>query len=483
DESRCLEWFTHRTVPKLPGAFKFGFWDTLVFQAVSKEPAVLHAVLALSSAHKREGLCIDTSATKYIPDEQQQFTLRHYIKAINCLQPHFSTRDSLSIRVALVTCLIFVYTEYLRGHYKTSNTHLQNGLRLLNEFHARSGAIDCYSLFQEPCCDSVDAWIIQAFIRLDVQAKYLGQGSEYLDFMLESDASKSLSPGLIFQSCNQARQHLDRLFNHIFHLNYECRSQLCPQDQSYPSALLAKQQDIQNGLASWHQAYKTSKGILKNKGPIGYLILRIYYTMALIMADNCLWPADESRYDVHTGSFVLMMKQLKYVRSLTQSPTFVGILHYSDMSSSVADLGALPAVFYVAVKCRVRRIRHDAIEYLNSLTHKEGIWNAPMVTCIARDIVRIEEAGFYEDYDIAKESALRNDADKKNDTLEPALPESHKLRDVQVELPGDYAGTVTLKCERRRGSSDWQAITRQYRYDEKTRTWVEKERTQSSIGC
>lgn len=458
-----------------------------MYQAVSKEPAVLHAVLALSSAHKREGLRIDTSATEYIPDEQQQFTLRHYSKAITYLQPHFSAHDHSSIRVALVTCLIFVFTEYLRGHYKTSNTHLQNGLRLLNSFHARSGAVDCYSLFKEPCCDSVDAWIIQAFIRLDVQAKFLGQGSQYLDFILQDDASKSLSPGLIFQSCNQARQHLDRLFNHIFYLNHECHSQLCPQDQSYPSALLAKQQDIRNGLASWYQAYKISKTNLKSKGPspdvIGYVLLHIYYTMALIMADNCLWPSYESRYDAHTDNFALMMKQLKYVRSLAASPALVGILHYSDMSNSVADLGGLPAVYYVAVKCRVRRIRYDAVEFLNSLTHKEGIWNAPLATCIVRDVIRIEEADFYQEYDILKESTPRDDADKKNGAIEPALPESYRLHDVEVELPGDYAGTVTLKCERRRGSSDWQAITRQYRYDEKTRTWIEKERTQRSIGC
>ncbi|KAI1778625.1 hypothetical protein F4818DRAFT_305583 [Hypoxylon cercidicola] len=480
DESRCLEWFTHRTAMKLPGVFKFGFWDTLVFQAVSKEPAVLHAVLALSSAHKREGLCIDTSATEYVPDEQQQFTLRHYSKAIGHLQPHFSAHDNSSVRVALVTCLIFVFMEYLRGHYQTSSTHLQNGLRLLNEFHARSSAIDCYSLFHEPCCDSVDAWIIQAFIRLDVQAKFLGQGSQYLDFMLEDSASKSLTPGFMFQSINQARQHLDRLFNQIFHLTHECHGQLCPDDLSYPSALLAKQRGIQQGLTSWYQAYTISKAHLKGKGPIGvisYVILRIYYTMAVIMADNCLWPGDESRYDIHTGNFALLMKQLEYIRSLSSSPSLNGIIHYPDMSSSVADLGALPAIYYVAVKCRVRRIRYDAIRSLNTLAHKEGIWNAPITACVARDIVRMEEADFYPEYDLSQEKVPRNDADKKNDTIEPTLPESYRLRDAQVELPRDYAGTVTLKCRRRRGSSDWQAITRQYRYDEKTRTWIEKERT------
>ncbi|KAL5320183.1 hypothetical protein ACEPPN_010984 [Leptodophora sp. 'Broadleaf-Isolate-01'] len=47
---RYFEWFTHRTVIKLPGLFGSSFWDTLLFQACSNEPAVLHAVIALSSA-------------------------------------------------------------------------------------------------------------------------------------------------------------------------------------------------------------------------------------------------------------------------------------------------------------------------------------------------------------------------------------------------------------------------------------------------
>lgn len=383
--------------------------------------------------------------------------------------------------------MLFVLTEYLRGHYKTGKTHLQNGIRVLNEFHARSSSIDCYSLFQEPCADSVDAWIIQAFIRLDVQAKLLGQGSQYLNFMLEDNASKSLIPGLIFQSINQARQYLDRLFYHILYLTHECRTQLSPDQKSYPSILLAKQQSIQNGLTLWYQAYNLSKIHLKIKGinahAVGYVLLHLYYTMAVIMVDNCLWPADESGYDRHTDNFAFMMKQLRYVRSLSTSPSLVGIMHYADMSNSVADLGALPAAYYIAVKCRVRQIRHEALASLNSLDHKEGIWNAPITACIVRDVVKMEEADFYQDYEVAERAAASwNDAEektttkKKNGAVEPALPESQRLHDVQVELPGDYAGTVTLKCRRRRGSSDWQAITRQYRYDEQSRTWVEKER-------
>jgi hypothetical protein len=52
EENGYFEWFKCRTAIKLPGSFVSGFWTTLLFQASLNEPAVLHAVLALSSVHK-----------------------------------------------------------------------------------------------------------------------------------------------------------------------------------------------------------------------------------------------------------------------------------------------------------------------------------------------------------------------------------------------------------------------------------------------
>ena len=60
-------------------------------------------------------------------DKQEQFTLLHYNKAIRHLQPHFSTQDKASVRVALMTCYVFVCLELLCGHFATAQTHLKMG--------------------------------------------------------------------------------------------------------------------------------------------------------------------------------------------------------------------------------------------------------------------------------------------------------------------------------------------------------------------
>ncbi|KAI1097738.1 hypothetical protein F4804DRAFT_326663 [Jackrogersella minutella] len=480
DEGRCLEWFTYRTSFKLPGTFKFAFWDKLVFQVASDEPAVLHAVLALGSAHKRESL-VKESATDQLPDEQEQFTLQHYSKAITSLQPHFSAKNNSSVRVGLIACLVFITMEFLRGHYKTGIIHLENGLKLLEQFQARSSAVNNYSLFLEPCCNSVDAWIIQAFIRLDVQAKLLGLGSQFLTMFLEDYATESPSAELAFPSMNHARQHLDRLLSQIFHLSHECRLHIQHQTTKYPSSLLARQRYIKAGLAAWYKTFRATKASSVNKTAtietICFVILRAYHLVAEIMVDTCLQPTDQLRYDEHTETFISITDQMKQLRSLSTSPELAKLLHFPDMSNTVSDLGAIPALYYIAVKCRVRRMRHDALKFLHSLHHKEGIWNSPLVACIAGEVVRIEEGGFYTDFDNADEvSVSSNGTPEKIVAQEPILPESYRLHDIEIELPEDYAGVVILKCKRNFDACTQELITREFVYKEQAQRWVRKDR-------
>lgn len=114
-----------------------------------------------------------------VPDEQEQFTLHQYSKAIRHLQPHFSPRNKdyrISTRIALITYALFMFLEFLRGHYTTGSTCLLNGLKLLRETQARS---------EEPSTlksslESTDDWIIETFARIHVQALLLGQGSPTL---------------------------------------------------------------------------------------------------------------------------------------------------------------------------------------------------------------------------------------------------------------------------------------------------------------
>ncbi|KAK7428470.1 hypothetical protein QQZ08_005089 [Neonectria magnoliae] len=128
-----------RTATKLPASFVYEFWTSLLLTASSSEPAVLHAVLALGSVHKTGIVNTDLARhTRNVPDEQERFMLRHYGKAIDHLQPHFSIKDRTSFRVGLIACVVFICLEFLRGHFHAAQIHFQNGLQLLGEMQILS---------------------------------------------------------------------------------------------------------------------------------------------------------------------------------------------------------------------------------------------------------------------------------------------------------------------------------------------------------
>jgi hypothetical protein len=68
-----------------------------------------------------------------------------------------------SVRVALITCVIFVSLEFLRRHFKTAQTHLQNWLKVIGELQTPAGVNDNGACLLEPSRDSIDAWIFEVF--------------------------------------------------------------------------------------------------------------------------------------------------------------------------------------------------------------------------------------------------------------------------------------------------------------------------------
>ena len=116
-----------------------------------------------------------------------------------------------------------------------------------------------------------------------------------------------------------------------------------------------------------------------------------------------------------------------------------------DMSRSAVDMGWIPVIYYTAVKCRVHRIRLQAIRMLESTSHREGIWDVKTAACVARKVMQIEERDFYNDLVTAEDFSLFC-SPRPQDLSLPTLPESYRLRDVEVVLSGDPMDRILLFC-------------------------------------
>jgi hypothetical protein len=418
----------------------------------------LHAVIALSSVQRRGILHIECQDEgRVVPSREEQFILRHYVKAITNLHPHFQARDQASFRVALIACIVFVSLDFLRGHFTTGLVHLLNGLRLLEEARIISTST------RDPLCfwpgrESVDDWIIEAFSRLHIQVQLFRQPHQQPFFLLKpifSTASRRSFPSL-----KVAWHELDRLFNVIFHLFRQAQAQERAKASSQP--LYEQHHGVETDLVRWLETYEVFMedlpGHLSLEEQRGYRIICVYHTLATIMTAVCLLPGDEQVFDAHTNLFVRLLSQLEEIRALGAEVFVPPPGHLIHMAGSIIDMGCLAPLYYTAIKCRVHHVRLKAIRRLESTFHREGIWDARITARVARKVMEIEERGFYDAIRVVDDAMADSplsvmDPDAQENSM-PPLPGAYRLHDAEMVLSGDPTEKVLLYCSLRQGRAD-----------------------------
>ncbi|KAK7431286.1 hypothetical protein QQZ08_002057 [Neonectria magnoliae] len=378
-ERDCFQWFMFKTSRKLRGIFSSAFWDTLRRQLFGKA---------------------NPPTRNSVPDEQEQFILRQYGKAISYLVPQSPGHHQPSAQGVLMTCLVFVFLEFLRGHYKTAQTHLENGLKLIAEAGCAPKRADNNVGTYKSSGGPIDTGILETFSRIQVQVALLRPFNHYPgSFLLGREPESSTGT---FVSVEQARDRLDRLLNEIMQLSEECRQQgigigieqsVCDQ-----SEMILRQQRVRADLTAWRGTYAQStvtiETVMRFRDAFAYRMLLVYYTMAVVMAETALSPSNECIFDDYTDDFASLLTQSEGLRDAVVASTEVDDIqfHHEETPQSIADMGWIPPLYYAAIKCRVRRVRLPAIELLSSLPHREGIWDTRMAADFLKTLVPYSKA-------------------------------------------------------------------------------------------
>ncbi|KAJ5569565.1 uncharacterized protein N7459_008995 [Penicillium hispanicum] len=472
-EHEYLDWLRRRTVSKLPGTFISQFWETLLLQASATEPAILHAGLALGAIHKR-GIVDNNhqSSGTHKLLAIDKFALNNYIQSIHFLRPHFSTKSKASSRTILIACIVFVSLELLRGHFTTAREHLEKGLQIREEAEDLSKENSSH-LGIVPRRDSIDDWIIEAFSRLHVQMGLFSQLCHGPYGTLKGANTDPLP--LEFSTVNETWRVLESLLQQTLHLSrtaFELTEAGAPLHTC--TDLWRQQNTLLVRLQQWFVAYKRSNQVLRRRKTLdeekAYSIVGVYHTMITIMAELSLNPSDEMTFDSQAHRFDHLIRQMTTLWTLSKPALDIMAAAGDEfnMSRSIVDMGCISPLYYVAVKCRNHRLRLQAVRLLESVTHREGVWDAKISACAARKVMELEEAGYYMHLEPADHFSLLS-YPAPYDLLVPPLPKQNRICDVELVLHGSPTETILLFCRKRQDGEVFRSCLAQY--DILSRSW------------
>lgn len=446
-----FEYFRRYTSTKLPGLFESGFWGSLVLQASDQEPAVLHAVAALGAAHKND----------------EHISLVEYNKAIQHLRQSLNSPDRDTLRVCLITCLLFVCIELLRGGFKAGYAHLSTGLRMLHDIQRRDGITANNEVILRSRAQSVEDTLIEVFSRLNLQTALFGHVSAYLLFAGETDqALRIYDIPPAFSSMTEAKRHIDSLINGSYLLAQQA-TQLLHEQQYFPETLYKNQNNLETALMKFLVTLNSSRKELARvpgwRTAFGIPMLVLYHTMAKIMAATALRGVDEMVFDNHLQDFELLLNQASSLcdRMLSEiAESFRrNVAQMPGYNTFTIDMGFIPPLYYTLAKCRQPNLRRMVLKLLELVPHREGAWDGATVIRMGKILIKVEEGRIYDGIDIIPSCSLPDPSIA--DEL-PVVPISQRFNNINVALPDSVDGKATLFCRRNRRDGLWESNVMQF---------------------
>ncbi|KAH7419713.1 hypothetical protein BKA64DRAFT_651456 [Cadophora sp. MPI-SDFR-AT-0126] len=476
EEKICFDFFRSTTVVKLPGVFYSHFWQELVLQACVAEPAVLHAVIALGSAHRIEEQTLRPRGA-IAPDRdelkrREVFTIQEYSKAISALRNRKTEDKNASLRVVLITCVLFVTLDLLRGEYGNAMTHTQSGWKLMKELQSCNPGTATPQLEADLSsdCTSVDESLSESLACLSVQSALFGckTASSHLDISQAAHISDMKIPSS-FRNMSDARRSFNIILGDIIALTEECRS-FDYSGSPYPPQIGSRQICLQSGIASWKMAYSRSRDVLVRQANddrtiIGVSLLRVFLSMTSIMAETALCRGQQSLFDDYTSHFTSIIAQTLHLLRSAAHKKMADAGHYDSeelVGDFIADVGILPFMYYTALKCRVPWLRRQAIALLLMTPIREGMWDSFIMANVARKVMIAEEDGFFDSYADEIEPGPFDNPIDRNERLKhiPPLPESSRFYDVELEMYDPLKGSGKLILRRQKDGEEgcWEAV-------------------------
>jgi hypothetical protein len=297
-------------------------------------------------------------------------------------------------------CVLFICLEFLRGNIDTAISHLHSGLEIMAAWQDRNRTLlhhKAIPMTSEP--HSIPDNLVQMFSRLTIQSM-LCDRDPTADFPRHSESDLLLFTPAVFPSLQAARISLDFLMKISLQFLHESHEQ--SHFQIRPEAK-CRLDNITNALDKWSLAFDLflvgSSATRTRREIRAAANLRILNIVAKVWLFSSI-SAEESIFDDQNEAFSAIVNLAATMNSNTSSgtgkprDTLVSGTPTDRPHSFTFEMGVIPPLYFVAIKCRVPSIRRTALSLLETtMPRREGIWIASLYVAVAKRIVQIEEEG------------------------------------------------------------------------------------------
>ncbi|KAE8406006.1 hypothetical protein BDV37DRAFT_270215 [Aspergillus pseudonomiae] len=376
DERRCLSYFQHRTVPMILEFYDSSLWREVVLRMSQSEPAVYHAVIALSAVHQGMEMRGMPLLIQEAYSIWNSFALEQLGRAFSCLIKRRMSQDPRLRDVILTCCLLFIMLDLLRGRYDDAFRHLKSGLQILKEYTAQKAPVS-----RVPWEEAVEPCLVETFDHLGIQSTLFGVEASRLPI---DDESKQGGGGSVaFDSLEQARQAFNPTLRAVYQFTGPCMGlsavEIASNYEALQSGQLAAWSSLSQYMDSFDHFYRRSYSALSPKERRGADMLYLQQLGLSVSLKTCLLGGNTPAYEHYTSDYrkiVLLAERI--VKSFPEPPA-VSI-----------NTGVIPTLYRTAMVCRDHSIRWRAIELLQAWPHREGPFDSNWFLYIALETMKAE---------------------------------------------------------------------------------------------
>ncbi len=391
DEKRSFHFFQHITAPSLSGDFDGVFWRVLVLQICETEPAVKHAVLAVSSLH--EGMmtpCADA-------EERNSFALSQYNKAIACLMDPLRDVDARPL-VPLLTCVLFVCIELMQSKDNESLLHLEQGRQILGRLGKKASS-------QNPEVDIIKQHLVPMYTRLSLTSLMFGCDPVAIPLPLKTLTDIPMT----FDTMSEVRYALYDLMDECLRFakrTKKTRTAKCKDIPADEMRAFEREQDyLLRKLAKFNVAFSLYQSTKSRDAPPGAIaLMQIHVHTTHIWVSTAL-SNEEAAFDSYVSTFSSIIplassfldvlagpavRELSAGKMATSTPSAAETRRFSALFTF--EIHVIAPLYFVAAKCRHPLIRRAALDLLRrNPTRRENMWRANVMAAIAEQTIKLEE--------------------------------------------------------------------------------------------